>query len=260
MHRRPAVFTRARRRQRASSRRYHTVSNPPLAHQQHANSRDCPLLHLFYLHPIPPSAAHSASRASTSLSQITIACTFSERAHAEFAAASSSTATTSAAEPTGADAPLPPTVGAYDACAAEIKLWPIHRSAESDALSPPLDVRIVHPRASGAAMPARLGGLPPSADGAQPLLESDLEEMRTEDAPPPSKLDDIAWSSVPPPRQRSLGGCAMSLVGHYARPRLNRACLRSGRAQSSSHGRSYSTSRRLVVDLQEHRPPQQPCW
>ena len=147
------------------------------------------------------------------LSQITIACTFSERAHAEFAAASSSTTTSSAAEPTGADAPLPPTVGAYDACAAEIKLWPIHRSAESDALSPPLDVRIVHLVLPAQLCPLGSAAFLLSADGAQPLLESDLEEMRTEDAPPPSKLDDIAWSSLPPPRQRSLGGCAMSLVG-----------------------------------------------
>ena len=135
-------------------------------------------------------------------SRFTIACSFSERAHAAFAPSP-----VAATDRTG-DATF---VGAYDACRSEVLRWPL-------ACKDQFEVSVVH-----LALPAQLCPLGSSAfllpaDGVQPLLESDLPELcriaaaRNDGSPALAKLEDVLWSSLPAARRRALGGCAVGLA------------------------------------------------
>jgi hypothetical protein len=135
-----------------------------------------------------------APAASAHFSQCTIACTFSERAHATFVADGAHDLASG---------------GAYEACRAEVSQW----------LAPGCDVRVVQ-----LALPAQVCPVGGSLflldiEGVRPLIESDMPELRRAAAArddggqPPSRVEDVLWSSLPPDRQRALGCCAMSFAG-----------------------------------------------
>ena len=153
------------------------------------------------------------------LTRCTIACSYTERAHAAYApnAAAANAASGGVA------------LGAYEACRAEVARW-----LGGDGCG--CEVRVVH-----LGLPAQLTPLGSAffllaADGVRPLLQCDLPDLRraaatreersgggggdgssvegtAEGAPPVAKVEDALWSSLPAARQRSLGGVALSLAG-----------------------------------------------
>ena len=171
----------------------------------------------------PSCPAYSALRGTLTrthrdlaLTRCTIACSYTERAHAAYA-------------PNSAAANLASGGGAYEACRAEVTRW-----LGGDSCG--CEVRVVH-----LGLPAQLTPLGSAffllaADGVRPLLQCDLPELRraaatreersgggggdgssvegtAEGAPPVAKVEDALWSSLPAARQRSLGGVALSLAG-----------------------------------------------
>ena len=169
--------------------------------------------------------AYSALRVSLiqpglQLSQVTVVCGLSDRAHATYAGVHEAAPASSAsphASPAGTTAaPTPPSLGggAYAACREEVCRWLGGGEAQ-------VEVRVVQ-----LAVPAQLCPLGSTAfllpvDGAEPLLHSDLPELqraavsRGDRSAPLSSLDQLhgQWSALPTARQRSLGACAMALVG-----------------------------------------------
>ena len=177
--------------------------------------------------PCPPHACENALRtlqAGFDFARCTVACSFSDWAHKDYNALPAARA--------GA-----PPIGAYEACRAEVSRWlSDHRRRQQLQQEPTapgvagaagvaqvradaLDVRVAYLELPVQLCPLGSGAFLLPIDGGEPLLDSDLPEIRRasesqgDSAPPLQELGDVPWSALPGRWQRAYGGCAVMLAG-----------------------------------------------